>query len=81
MSDEDLHHSSLVRDPNPGKIPDDVTVDAWREDKARKVLTDDGTPYAETYVTKLREAGVFDSVSLAGAIDILNQFVDNEMNP
>jgi hypothetical protein len=62
--------------------PEDVTVDAWREDAARRVLLADGTPYAETYVTKLREARVFGFSNKRGkawhalvddAISILNQ--------
>lgn len=60
-------------------IPEDVTVDAWREDAARRVLLADGTPYAETYVTKLREAGVFDSASVDDAISILNQELANRL--
>ena len=48
-------------------IPDDITVDAWREDKARRVLHEmnhwDEREWsmAELLITQLREAGVFDS--------------------
>lgn len=76
----------MTDSPRERDLPEDVSVDAWREDKARQVLTDAGwfgTWWVDKTIPVLREAGVFDCaatplprepmISRAEAIELLER--------